>query len=84
MLAKTPSKLEVVIMVVLRVSIATICTVVGMIAIAYLAKMLGISKSLIILLSIITGVSGFIFGVYWTMTYLVKLGFTKTKVSTAK
>jgi positive regulator of sigma E activity len=79
-----PSKLEVVIMAVLRVSIATICTVAGMVAIAYLAKMLGISKSLTILLSIIAGVSGFIFGIYWTMTYLAKSGYAKTKISTTK
>ncbi len=76
---KTLSKLEVVTIVALRVSIATVCTVAGMVAIAYLAKMIGINKSLIIPLSIITGVSGFIFGIYWTMTYLVKSGYTEKK-----
>ena len=78
------TKTELVIMTVLRVSIATICTVAGMVATAYFAKMLGISKSLVILLSIIAGVSGFIFGIYWTMAYLVKSGYAKTKVSTEK
>jgi uncharacterized RDD family membrane protein YckC len=79
-----PSKLKVVIMAVLMVSIATICTVAGMIAIAYSAKMLGISKSLVILLSIITGISGFIFGIYWTTTYLAKSGYAKTKAIATK
>ena len=66
-------------MVVLRVLIATICTVVGMIAIAYLAKMLEINKSLIIPLSVITGFCGFIFSIYWIMTYIFKSGYMKKK-----
>ena len=66
-------------MIILRVSIATLCTVAGMITIAYLAKMLEINKSLIIPLSVITGVCGFIFSIYWTMTYLVKSGYTEKK-----
>ncbi len=74
-----PSKFEVFIMTILRVSIATLCTVAGMIAIAYLAKMLEINQSLIIPLSVIAGVCGFIFSIYWTMTYLVKPGYTEKK-----
>ena len=67
-----------------RILIATVFTVAGMFAIAYLAKIFEINSSLVILLSIITAVCGFIFGVYWTMTYLVKSGYAKTKVSTVK
>ena len=74
-----PSKFEVFIMIVLRISIATLCTVAGMIAIAYLAKILDFNKSLIISLSVITGVFGFIISIYWTMTYIVKSGYTEKK-----
>ena len=84
MLRKTPSKLEVIIVATSRILIATVFTVAGMLAIAYLAKLFEINSFLVIPLSIITGVCGFIFGVYWTMTYLVKSGYAKTKVSTAK
>ncbi len=66
-------------MIILRVSIATLCTVAAMIAIAYLANMLEINQSLIIPLSVITGVCGFIVSIYWTMTYLVKSGYTEKK-----
>ncbi len=71
-------------MVILRVLISTMLTVSGMVAVAYLAKSLEVNKSLIITLSIVTGIFGFIFGIYWTMTYLVKSGFAKTKANTIK
>ncbi len=66
-------------MSILRISIATLCTVAGIIAIAYLAKILEINKSLIIPLSVITGFCGFVFGVYWAMTYIVKSGYAEKK-----
>ena len=68
----------------LRVVIATVGTVAGLVAVAYLAKMLGLGKALVITSSVIVGVCGFVFGIYWTMTYLVKSGYAKTKVSTTK
>ncbi len=63
----------------LRVLIASLCTVAAMIAVGYLVNFFGINHSFIIPLSIVTGVCGFIFGVYWTMTYLVKSGYTTKK-----
>lgn len=79
MLTKTPSHLEVIIAVVVRVLMATVCTVAGMIAVGYLAKLLAINPSLIIPLSIISGFCGFIFSIYWVMTYLVKSGYATKK-----
>lgn len=63
----------------LRVLFATLCIVASMIAVGYLVKLLGINQSLTIPLSIITGICGFVFGIYWTMTYLVKSGYTTKK-----
>ena len=74
-----PSKREVIVAVTLRVVIATVCTVVGIIGVALLAKMLGLGKPLVITSSVLAGVCGFVFGVYWTMTYLVKSGYTEKK-----
>jgi uncharacterized membrane protein len=62
-----------------RVLIATFCTVAAMIAVGYLVKSLGLNPSLIIPLSITTGICGFVFGVYWTMTYLAKSGYPTKK-----
>jgi len=74
-----PIKLYVLMMAFLRVLFATLCIVAGMIAVGYLVKLLGINQSLTIPLSIITGICGFVFGIYWTMTYLVKSGYTTKK-----
>ena len=68
----------------LRVIIATVGTVAGLVGVAYLAKILELGKALVITSSVIVGICGFIFGVYWTMIYLVKSGYAKTKVSTTK
>jgi formate hydrogenlyase subunit 4 len=77
MLAKITSKREMLMMAALRVVIATVATVAGLVGVAFLAKMLAFSKALVISLSVIIGFCGFIVGIYWTMTYLVKSGYTK-------
>jgi positive regulator of sigma E activity len=79
MLAKITSKREILMVAALRVFIVSVGTVAGLVGIAYLAKMLGLSKALVITSSVIVGVCGFIFGIYWTMTYLVKSGYAKQK-----
>ena len=79
MLALVTNKRAILITAAVRVVIATICTVVGMVGIAYLANLVGFSKGLIITLSVTAGVCGFIFGVYWTMIYLVRSGYAKNK-----
>lgn len=79
MLEKKLSKSEVMIGAILRVLIATVCTVAAMIAVANLVEMLSINKSLIIPSTIITGICGFIYSIYWTMTYFVKSGYAQKK-----
>jgi hypothetical protein len=79
MLAPATSKREVLMTVAFRVLIASLLTVVGIVGAAYLAKMLGFSQGLIITSSVIAGICGFIVGVYWTMTYIVKSGYTENK-----
>ncbi len=82
--AKIVTKREILMVAALKVVIATVVTVAGLVSIAYLANMLGLSKALGITLSIIVGVCGFVVGVYWTVSYLVKSGYTETKASTAQ
>ncbi len=76
---KITSKREVMMQAAMRVLIASVATVAGLLGVAYLAKTLVLSKALVITLSVIIGVGGFIFGIYWTMTYLIKSGYAKTK-----
>jgi hypothetical protein len=78
MLAET-TKREILITVAFRVLLASALTVLAIVAMAYLAKMLGFSQGSIITSSVIAGICGFIFGVYWTMTYLVKSGYSANK-----
>ena len=79
MLAPVTNKREILIAAAFRVVVATICTVVGIVGIAYLANLVGFSKGLIITLSVTAGVCGFIFGVYWTMINLDRSGYAKNK-----
>jgi hypothetical protein len=79
MLAEATSKREILMTVAFRVLIASVLTVAGILGAAYLAKMLSFSSGSIITSSVIAGIGGFIFGVYWTMTYLVKSGYSTKK-----
>jgi hypothetical protein len=79
MLAEATSKREILMTVVFRVLIASVLTVAGILGTAYLAKMLSFSSASIITFSVMAGIGGFIFGVYWTMTYLVKSGYSTKK-----
>jgi hypothetical protein len=79
MLAEATKRREILMMAAFRVLIATVCTVAGMIGTAFLAKMLSFSSASIITFSVIAGICGFIVGVYWTMTYLVKSGYSANK-----
>ena len=79
MLAPATAKREILLTVAFRVLTASVLTVVGIVGVAYLASILGFSKVFIIASSVIAGICGFIFGVYWTMTYLAKSSFTKNK-----
>jgi hypothetical protein len=79
MLAEATSKREILMTVALRVLIASVLTVAGILGTAYLAKMLSFSSASIITFSVMAGIGGFIFGVYWTMTYLVKSGYSTKK-----
>jgi Na+/glutamate symporter len=73
------TKREILITVAFRVLLASALTVLAIVAIAYLAKMLEFNQSLIITSSVVAGLCGFIFGVYWTMTYMVKSGYSTKK-----
>jgi accessory gene regulator protein AgrB len=73
------TKREILITVAFRVLLASALTVLAIVAIAYLAKMLEFNQSLLITSSVVAGLCGFIFGVYWTMTYLVKSGYSTKK-----
>jgi hypothetical protein len=79
MLTEATNKREILIMAAFRVIVATVCTVAGMVGIAFLAKTLGFSSASIITFSVMAGIGGFIVGVYWTMTYLVKSGYSTKK-----
>jgi hypothetical protein len=79
MLAEATKKREILMMAAFRVIVSTVCTVAGMIGTAFLAKMLGFSSASIITFSVIAGICGFVVGVYWTMTYLVKSGYSTKK-----
>ena len=79
MLAEATTKREIMITVAFRVLTASVLTVVGIVGVAYLAKTLGFSKASIVTSSVIAGICGFVFGVYWTMTYLVKSGYATNK-----
>ena len=78
-LAPVTNKRTILITAAIRVVVATVCTVVGIVGVAYLANLVGFSKGLIITLSVTAGVCGFTFGVYWTMIYLVRSGYAKNK-----
>jgi hypothetical protein len=73
------TKREILITVAFRVLLASALTVLAIVAIAYITKTLGFSQGLIITSSVIAGLCGFIFGIYWTMTYMVKSGYSANK-----
>ena len=79
MLVEATTKREILITVACKVLIASVLTVVAIVGAAYLAKTLGFSKASIVTSSAIAGICGFVFGVYWTMTYLVKSGYATKK-----
>ena len=76
MLVEATTKREILMTLAFRVLTASVLTVVGIVGAAYLAKTLGFSKALIVTSSAIAGVCGFVFGIYWTMAYLVKSGYS--------
>ena len=76
MFVEATTKREILVTVAFRVLTASVLTVVGIVGVAYLATMLEFSKTSIIASSVLAGICGFVFGVYWTMAYLVKSGYS--------